>query len=55
MLYGIDTAEKRQVLKKEAKWFTCEMVFGKKSWWKTWLEYPANADCHAANVSSPAR
>jgi len=40
-LYGTDTAEKGQILKKEAKRFTSEMVFGKKSWWKTWLEYTA--------------
>ena len=32
-LYGIDTTEKGQVLKKEAKRSTSKIVFGKKSWW----------------------
>jgi len=55
MLYGIDTAEKGVGMKEggEAGYF--RNGFREKSWWKTWLEYPANADCHAANVSSQAR
>ena len=39
-LCGIDKADKRPGLKKEATWSTTEMVFGKKSWWKTGLAIP---------------